>query len=260
LRTVSGAHSHVAVSSRYRRSFRFGPFEVDVQTGELRKNGRRVHLQEKSFQVLVALLEQQGELVSREELRQRLWNLETFVDFDNGLNTAVSKLRDALADSAETHKYIETFARRGYRFVGRVEEFAEAPAATPRELKIQVAQIEPDIVVVAMEGKIVLGPECQQVEWLISNLLAENKQKIVLDISGVTRVDSTGVGIIVVCHGKVKSAGGELRLAGATGMVEKTLRMSTIDSIVAMHPTRTAAVEVFSGTEGHSQDKSKSHE
>jgi anti-anti-sigma factor len=249
----------VAVSSQ-RRTFRFGPFEVEVQTGELRKNGRRVHLQEKSFQVLVALLEQQGKLVTREELRQRLWTLETFVDFDNGLNTAVSKLRDALADSAESHKYIETFPRRGYRFVGLVEAFGDAPVATPRELSIQVTQIEPDIVVVEIAGKMILGPECQQVEWLISNLLAENNEKIVLDISGVTRVDSTGVGIIVVCHGKVKSAGGELRLAGASGIVEKVLRMSTIDSIVALHPTREAAVEGFAGPARHAQNKSEGHE
>src|SRR5215468_11781365 len=108
--------------------YSFGPFEVRVETGELRKNGRRIHLQRKPFEILAALLEQSGRLVSRETLRQRLWPADTFVDFDNGLNTAVSKLREALGDSAERHRYLETMARRGYRFVGSVEELGAAGA------------------------------------------------------------------------------------------------------------------------------------
>jgi len=86
------------------RAFRLGPFEVDPETGELRKHGRKVHLQEKPFQLLVALLRQRGRLVTREALRQQLWPADTFVDFDNGLNTAVSKLREALGDSGERHR------------------------------------------------------------------------------------------------------------------------------------------------------------
>src|SRR6266487_6705377 len=94
------------------RKYRFGPFEICSETGELRKNGRRIHLQNKPFQILVALLEQWGELVTREGLRQRLWPADTFVDFDNGLNTALSKLREALGDTAEKPRYIETLERR----------------------------------------------------------------------------------------------------------------------------------------------------
>src|SRR6266487_6924374 len=92
--------------------YRFGPFEICLDTGELRKNGRRIHLQHKPFQILVALLEQPGKLVSRESLRQKLWPVDTFVDFDNGLNTALSKLREALGDTAERPRYIETLERR----------------------------------------------------------------------------------------------------------------------------------------------------
>lgn len=114
------------------RAFRFGSYEADARTGELRKQGARVRLQEQPFQVLVMLLERPGELVTREEIRQRLWGAETFVDFDHSLNTAINKLRETLNDSAAEPRYIETLARRGYRFVAPVEGpgVAEAPATT----------------------------------------------------------------------------------------------------------------------------------
>ena len=99
---------------------RFGVFEVDLRAGELRKNGRKLKLQEQPFQVLVALLERSGEVVTREDLRRRLWPDDTFVDFDNGLNIAVRKLRTALSDEAEKPRYVETLPRRGYRFIGSV--------------------------------------------------------------------------------------------------------------------------------------------
>src|SRR5579864_8323126 len=102
--------------------YRFGPFEVCLETGELLRNGRRVHLQRKPFEILAALLEHSGNLVSRENLRQRLWPADTFVDFDNGLNTALSKLREALGDNSEKPRYIETLEGRGYRFLASVEE------------------------------------------------------------------------------------------------------------------------------------------
>ena len=104
---------------------RFGPFEADVKTGELWKSGARLRLQEQPFQVLVMLLARKGELVTREELRQKLWPADTFVDFDHSLNTAINKLRDTLGDSAKDPRYIETLAGRGYRFVGPVETAAE---------------------------------------------------------------------------------------------------------------------------------------
>jgi DNA-binding winged helix-turn-helix (wHTH) protein len=110
-----------------RRVFRFATFEADPATGELRKSGIRIRLQEQPFQVLIMLLERPGELVTREELRQRLWPADTFVDFDHSLNTVVNKLREALGDSAANPRFIETLARRGYRFLAPVQAEPAAP-------------------------------------------------------------------------------------------------------------------------------------
>jgi TolB-like protein/DNA-binding winged helix-turn-helix (wHTH) protein/Flp pilus assembly protein TadD len=100
--------------------FGFSVFELDVRSGELRKSGTRVNLQQQPFQVLSCLLERPGELIARDELRQRLWPKDTFVDFEHGLNTAVKRLRDTLNDSADTPRFIETIPRRGYRFIAPV--------------------------------------------------------------------------------------------------------------------------------------------
>lgn len=101
---------------------RFGDFEVDLRAGQLRRNGARVRLQDQPFQVLAVLLEHAGEVVSREELRQRLWPSDTFVDFDNNLNTAINKIREAFGDSAEKPHFVETLLRRGYRFIASAED------------------------------------------------------------------------------------------------------------------------------------------
>jgi cholera toxin transcriptional activator len=114
------------------RVIRFGVYEADLHSGELRKHGIRLRLQDQPFQVLCMLLERPGELVTREELRQRLWPADTFVDFDHGLNTAVNKLRDVLGDSAANPRYIETLARRGYRFVGPAPVVVEESSAVGR--------------------------------------------------------------------------------------------------------------------------------
>ncbi|MFN7994366.1 MAG: winged helix-turn-helix domain-containing protein [Bryobacteraceae bacterium] len=111
-----GIRSHTVV--------RFGAFELRNDTGELRKHGIRIRLQGRPLQLLQALLERPGEVVTREELRDRLWAADTFVDFESGLNTAVNRLRLALGDSADHPRYIETLARSGYRFVGPVSELS----------------------------------------------------------------------------------------------------------------------------------------
>ena len=111
---------------------RFGNFEVDLRAGELRKQGRKIKLQEQPSQILALLLERPLEIVTREELRQKLWPVDTFVDFDHGLNSAIARLREALSDSAERPKYIETVPRRGYRFVGTLKAVLEGEAA-PKE-------------------------------------------------------------------------------------------------------------------------------
>jgi TolB-like protein/DNA-binding winged helix-turn-helix (wHTH) protein/Flp pilus assembly protein TadD len=112
---------------------RFGVFEADLRAGELRKHGLRVRLQEQPFLVLAMLLEHPGEVVTREELQKRLWPADTFVDFDHGLNKAINKLREALGDSAESPRFVETVARRGYRFLADVKG-PEAAAAPHRRL------------------------------------------------------------------------------------------------------------------------------
>jgi Tol biopolymer transport system component/DNA-binding winged helix-turn-helix (wHTH) protein len=109
---------------------RFGTFEADLQTGELRKNGHKVPLQGQPFQVLAILLQHSGKLVTREELRQKVWPEDTFVDFDHGLNTAITKIRNALGDDADNPRFVETLPRRGYRFIGPVDKaISEAPLA-----------------------------------------------------------------------------------------------------------------------------------
>ena len=116
---------------------RFGPYEADLRAGVLRKDGTKIRVQEKPLQVLAALAERQGEMVARAELQKRLWPNETFFDFEDGLNTAIKKLRVALCDDAEEPRYIETIPRRGYRFLVPVEilagngETAAAPAVQP---------------------------------------------------------------------------------------------------------------------------------
>jgi len=121
--------------------YKFDQFEADVNAAELLRNGRRLKLQMQPFQVLIALMERPKEVVTREELRLRLWPQDTFVDFDHGLNTAMAKLRDALGDSAVHPRYIETIAKRGYRFLAEVElhpepspanEGASMPAVAPQ--------------------------------------------------------------------------------------------------------------------------------
>jgi len=102
--------------------YRFDRFEVDVRTGELRRDGTRLQLQDKPFQLLIALLERPGQLLTHEELQRRLWPADTFVDFALGLKVAVKKLRNALGDHADAPRYVENLPRRGYRFIMAVEQ------------------------------------------------------------------------------------------------------------------------------------------
>lgn len=107
------------------RVARFGVFELDLTAGELRKSGVKLRLQGQPYQVLALLLERAGEVVTREELQQKLWPSDTFVDFDHSLNTAINKVREALGDSASGPRYVETLARRGYRFIAPVQNNAQ---------------------------------------------------------------------------------------------------------------------------------------
>jgi cholera toxin transcriptional activator len=127
--------------------FRFGAYEADPGSGELRKSGLRLRVQEQPFRVLLVLLERPREVVTREELRQKLWPVDTFVDFDHSLNTVINKLREALNDSAANPRFIETLARRGYRFLAPVEfvkkQTSAAPATIPPPAKISEEAASP---------------------------------------------------------------------------------------------------------------------
>lgn len=130
------------------RIVRFGVFEADLASGELRKNGSRIKLQEQPFQVLAIMLERPGEMVAREELRSRLWPSDTFVDFDHSLNTAVNKVREALGDVASNPRFVQTIARRGYRFIAPVQadgKSSSAVVAIPAAAPPEHAPVHPEL-------------------------------------------------------------------------------------------------------------------
>src|SRR5438552_2319750 len=115
---------------------RFGAFELSKDAGELRKHKTTIRLQEQPLQILRILLEEPGQVVTREELRKRIWPSDTFVDFDHGINNAIKRLREPLGDTAETPRYVETLPRRGYRFIGKIER------ETPKFSSLAVLPLE----------------------------------------------------------------------------------------------------------------------
>ena len=151
---------------------RFGAYEADLHTHELWKHGTRVKLIGQPFEILAVLVKRPGQLVTRDELRAQLWPGDTFVDFNHGLNAAVNKLRDALCDSADDPRYIETLPRRGYRFIAEVEkaiasradEFAKAAG---RALSESAAQVAPDTTVLPVRAAADLA-EAESVPVLVS--------------------------------------------------------------------------------------------
>src|SRR6202020_912593 len=122
-------------SSPETQLIRFDRYEIDLHAGELRKEGRKVRLQAQPFQLLVLLLQNSGKVVSREDVKRELWPGDTFVDFDHGLAAAVNKIRDALCDSADKPRFVETLPRRGYRFIGKIEP------EPPVEIRVRVAEL-----------------------------------------------------------------------------------------------------------------------
>ena len=140
------------------RIMRFGLFEADLERGELRKSGVRVKLHDQPFQILTLLMERAGEVVTREEIRQRLWPGNTFVEFDNGLNVAVKKLRGALSDDADSPRFVETVPRRGYRFIAPVAVTSSVVAAATENLvRDAVAPIPPVAVGHAKQRRLIVG-------------------------------------------------------------------------------------------------------
>ena len=113
-------------------------------------------------------------------------------------------------------------------------------------LEIQTKQLQPDIVVLEIAGRITIGRDCKHLEWAVESLARELRKKVIFDLTGVTYIDSTGIGIIMMSAGQLKEAGGELRVAGATGHVEQVLRMTNVHQILGLHPTTVAAAASFS--------------
>jgi DNA-binding winged helix-turn-helix (wHTH) protein len=121
----------MSIAVREERTQKFGEFVVDCRAGELYRRGKKIKVQLQPMQILLALLEKPGDIVTREELRQKIWPVDTFVDFEHSLNTAIKKLRQALGDRAAKSKFVETLPRRGYRFLPAVEGSEEKPVLKP---------------------------------------------------------------------------------------------------------------------------------
>jgi DNA-binding winged helix-turn-helix (wHTH) protein len=178
---------------------RFGVFELDLATGELRKRGVRVALQEQPFQVLARLVTRPGELVTREELRRALWPDAVFVDFDHGLNKAVAKIRRALGDLAESPRYVETLERRGYRFIAPVDRVAavertsavSAPAPPPpRFVPVRVVRLNSADGTIALgPGEHVIGRDPDSAVWIDSPVVSRRHALIVIADAQVTVED-----------------------------------------------------------------------
>jgi len=124
------------------KRYRFGVFEADVASGELRRQGIRIKLNAQPFQVLLMLLDRPGEVLTREEISRALWSDGTFVDYDHGVNSAVNRIREALGDAANTPRYVETLARRGYRFVAPVQKIQDEPQLESRQAVTKSAHDE----------------------------------------------------------------------------------------------------------------------
>jgi len=176
----------MAVENRFRVVFRFATFEVDPQAGELRKQGLRVRIQEQPFRLLVLLLQRPGEVLTREELRSKIWPADTFIDFDKGLNTSVNRLREALGDSSDNPRFVETIPKRGYRFIGAVTTNGDSltvpskTALTP-QLRMWTGMAAAAILVIG----VMLGSGYSWRLWR-SHRLTERDQIVLADIINKT--------------------------------------------------------------------------
>jgi DNA-binding winged helix-turn-helix (wHTH) protein len=178
------------------RVARFGAFDLDARTGELRKRGVRIRLQEQPFQLLATLVERAGDLVTRDELRSRLWTTSTTIAFDQAVNNAVAKIRIALSDSAESPRFVETLARRGYRFIEDVEWVgdpggapASQPAAAPAARAAIVRLTTDDRTVVLTEGSHIVGRDPDASVWIDSAVVSRHHARLIVQRDGITIED-----------------------------------------------------------------------
>lgn len=175
------------------RLVRFGLFELDLKTGELRKRGGRIALQDQPFQVLAMLVAHAGDLVTREELRAALWPDAVFVDFDHGLNKAVGKIRRALGDLADSPRFVETLKRRGYRFIApveRLEHTDSAPSANGRLSSARLVRfVWDDRAIPLPAGTHLIGRDPESAIWIDSSVVSRRHARLVIDELGVTLED-----------------------------------------------------------------------
>ena len=167
------------------RLVRFGLFELDLQTADLRKKGVKIRLQEQPFQVLAMLVSRPGELVTREELHRALWADAVFVDFEHGLNKAVGKVRSALGDLAESPRFVETLERRGYRFIAPVERVPEA-AASGRPSDRVIHLLWEDRVIALPPGSHLIGRDPKCAVWVNSPVASRHHAELIFDAAGLS--------------------------------------------------------------------------
>ncbi len=198
-------------------SIRFGPYELDLRSAELRKNEITIRLQDQPFQILVALLERPGEVVLRKEIRNKLWPDDTVVEFDHGINAAVKRLRDALCESVEKPRYIETLARKGYRFIGNVEALAS-------QSEVLDAPIEPIAVPTAAEATEPVRPLLEEPPETVEHALSPRSGAQPRRInwwtvaSGLAFVVLAGIAITLQMHPRAKSTPEMTRLTFDSGL------------------------------------------
>ena len=207
----------VTLSSSPVRTVRFGVFELDSRTGELRKRGTRIHLQDHPLQILAMLLERAGDLVTRDELIRQVWSDSVFVDFEQGLNNAIAKIRMALGDSAESPRFVETLDRRGYRFIAAVEwvtgghQTALARPGTPSHPAATVVRLVMDGRAIALaEGSHTVGRDPAAALWIDSALVSRRHARIVV-LDGHVTIEDLGSRNGTFVNGERRTAAGPLK-------------------------------------------------
>jgi DNA-binding winged helix-turn-helix (wHTH) protein len=229
------------------RALRFGPFELDLETGELRRSGLKLRLQEQAFRVLAALVLRPGELLSRDELRRALWPDTVFVDQEHGLNIAVAKLRRALRDPAHSPRYVETIERRGYRFIAPVEPIAPpaVPASPAGKRPPRLVRVVWGRRSIALdEGVHLVGRNPSSTIWIDSPQVSRRHVSITVDESSVTVEDLGSRNGTLVCGEPVSAPrvvrDGDVVTVGQARLVVRTESPSGTTQVVRRHPTPSA--------------------